>query len=149
MQIRDIMTHSFMCIERHAAIRNAAELMRKLDVGMLPVKEDGEIIGAVTDRDITVRATAKGADPNTTTVGDIMSNEVYTCYEDNDVEQAARIMGDHQIHRLMVTNNIGEFVGMLAIADLARNPKTERLTAGILEEVTQPLHNLSHRELAH
>jgi CBS domain-containing protein len=138
MQVRDVMTHNFTSIERQAAIRNAAELMRELDVGMLPVDEDGEIIGAVTDRDITVRATAQGADPNTTTVGDIMSNEVYACYEDNDLEEAARLMADYRIHRLMVTNDSGAFVGMLTLADLARNPETERLTVEILEEVSQP-----------
>lgn len=137
MQVRDVMTRNFTSIERQAAIRNAAEKMRELDIGMLPVDEGGEIIGAVTDRDITVRATAQGADPNTTTVGEIMSNEVYACYEDNDLEEAARIMADHQIHRVMVTNDSGEFVGMLALADLARNPETERLTAAILEEVSQ------------
>lgn len=137
MQVRDVMTHNFTSIERQAAIRNAAEKMRELDIGMLPVDEGGEIIGTVTDRDITVRATAQGADPNTTTVGDIMSNEVYACYEDNDLEEAARIMADHQIHRVMVTNDSGEFVGMLALADLARNPETDRLTAAILEELSQ------------
>lgn len=137
MQVRDVMTRNFTSIERQAAIRNAAEKMRELDIGMLPVDEDGEIIGAVTDRDITVRATAQGADPNTTTVGEIMSNEVYACYEDNDLEEAARIMAEHQIHRVMVTNDSGEFVGMLALADLARNPETERLTAAVLEEVSQ------------
>lgn len=137
MQVRDVMTRNFTSIERQAAIRNAAEKMRELDIGMLPVDEDGEIIGAVTDRDITVRATAQGADPNTTTVGEIMSNEVYACYEDNDLEEAARIMAEHQIHRVMVTNDSGEFVGMLALADLARNPETKRLTAEVLEEVSQ------------
>lgn len=137
MQVRDVMTRNFTRIERQAAIRNAAEKMRELDIGMLPVDEGGEIIGAVTDRDITVRATAQGADPNTTTVGEIMSNEVYACYEDNDLEEAARIMAEHQIHRVMITNDRGEFVGMLALGDLARNPETERLTAAILEEVSQ------------
>lgn len=137
MQVRDVMTHNLTSIGRQAAIREAAERMRELDVGMLPVKDDGEIVGTVTDRDITVRATAKGADPNTTTVGEIMSNEVYACYEDNDVEEAARIMADHQLHRLMVTNASGEFIGMLALADLARNPASEPLTAGILEEISQ------------
>jgi CBS domain-containing protein len=137
MQVRDVMTHNFTSIGRQAAIRNAAEKMRELDVGMLPVDEGGEIIGAVTDRDITVRATAQGADPYTTTVGDIMSNEVYACYEDNDLEDAARIIADNQVHRVMFTNDSGEFIGMLALADLARIPETERLTAAILEEVSQ------------
>ncbi|MCO6411424.1 MAG: CBS domain-containing protein [Thiogranum sp.] len=138
MQVRDIMTHSFRSIARNAAIREAARQMRDLDVGMLPVEDRGEIVGTVTDRDITIRATADGADPDDTAVSDVMSNEIFACTEDDDLEQASRTMEDHQIRRLMVQNSEGDFTGMLALADLARHRETAGLGAAILEEVSQP-----------
>jgi CBS domain-containing protein len=138
MQVREIMSRSFETIARGAAIRDAAEQMRDLGVGMLPVDEDGEIIGTLTDRDITVRGTAAGANPDATPVSDVMSNEIYACSQDDDLEQAARIMEDHQIRRLMVQDNSGEFVGMLSLADLAQHRETAPLGAEILEEVSRP-----------
>lgn len=138
MQVRDIMTHSIKSIARNAAIREAARQMRDLDVGMLPVEDQGEIVGTVTDRDITIRATAAGADPDDTAVSDVMSNEIFVCTEDDDLEQASRTMEEHQIRRLMVQNSNGDFTGMLALADLARHRETADLGAGILEEVSQP-----------
>lgn len=137
MQVRDIMSRRFESIDRQESIREAAVRMRDLDIGMLPVEEEQEVIGTITDRDITVRAIANGADPNTTKVAEAMSNEIYACTEEDSLEEAARIMEDHQIHRLMVTDQGGRFIGMLALADIARNPKSESITAEIVEEVSR------------
>lgn len=140
MQVREIMNSHFQSIARDASIHHAAQQMRDLDVGMLPVNENGEIIGTVTDRDITIRATATGADPDATQVGDVMSNEIFACAEETDLDQAARIMEEHQVRRLMVQDSHGDFVGMLALADLARHRETEGLSAEILAGVSQRLH---------
>ena len=91
MHVSDIMSHSFRSISQEASIRNAARQMRDMDIGMLPVEHNGEIVGTVTDRDITIRATADGADPNQTHVSDVMSNEIYTCVENDDLGKAARL----------------------------------------------------------
>lgn len=138
MHVSDIMSRNFKSIAKNASIRNAAMQMREMDIGMLPVEKDGDIIGTVTDRDITIRATAQGCDPDKTQVSEVMSNEIYTCIEDDDLQQAAKIMERHQIRRLMVQDDNGKFVGMLALADLARHDETEALSAEILEEVSQP-----------
>jgi predicted transcriptional regulator len=138
MQVRDVMSRSFQSIARNEAIRQAARQMRDLDIGMLPVEDNGEIVGTLTDRDITIRATASGADPDTTAVQDVMSNEIFTCTEDDDLQQASRIMARQQIRRLMVQNDHGEFVGILALADLARHHEAESLRAGILEGISRP-----------
>lgn len=142
MLIRDVMRRSFISIAKDAAIRTAAQRMRDLDVGMLPVEQDGEIVGTITDRDITVRATATGADPNATPVGSIMSSDVFTCVEDDDLRHAARIMVEYQIRRLMVQDNSGGFVGMLSLADLARHREADNLSADILEMVSLPAAHL-------
>ncbi len=136
--VRDVMSHDFESIAHNAMIRDAAQRMRELNIGMLPVEEAGEIVGTITDRDITIRGTADGADPNDTPVEKVMSHELFTCVEDDDVQQAAQIMEQHQIRRLMVQNDIGDYVGMLSLADLARRSNTEQLSAEVLEEVSQP-----------
>lgn len=138
MHVSEIMSRHFRSIDKNAPIRKAAMQMRDMNIGMLPVEQDGEIVGTVTDRDITVRATAQGLDPDMTQVGEVMSNEIYTCIEDDDLQLAAKIMEKHQIRRLMVQNGNGKFVGMLALADLARHHETENLCVEILEEVSQP-----------
>lgn len=137
MQVRDVMSKRLECINRQDTIREAAVKMRDLDIGMLPVEEERDIIGTITDRDITIRAIANGADPNSVKVGEVMSNEIYACTDEDDLVKAAGIMEDHQIHRLMVTDQDGDFIGMLALADIARNPRSESLTAAILEEVSR------------
>jgi CBS domain-containing protein len=138
MQVREIMKREFRSIARDATVRDAARLMSETGIGMLPVEDRKEIVGTVTDRDITIRATASGADPNTTPVSEVMSNKVFTCVEEDELQQAAQIMEDNQIRRLMVQNDKGEFVGMLTIADLARQPGTARLLNQVVEQVSQP-----------
>jgi len=145
MQVSEIMSQRFDNIGADAPIRSAAIRMRDLDVGMLPVEQHGEIVGTVTDRDITVRAIASGADPDTTAVSNVMSTQVYVCLQEDDLQQAARIMEEYQVRRLMVQDGNGNFVGMLSLADLARHREAERLGARILEEVSQPSgHALRH-----
>jgi len=139
MRVREIMSHCFRSIPRNVPIRNAAVWMRDLNVGMFPVEENGEIIGAVTARDITVRGTASGIDPDATPVGDVMSNEIYTCVEDDDLLHAARIMEHHRIRRLMVQNSDGEFVGMLTLADLARHLVSVPLCTLVLQDASHPV----------
>lgn len=138
MQLRDIMSRTFECVSQTDMLRDAAKKMRDLDIGMLPVEKDGNVVGILTDRDITIRATATGSDPNTTPVSDVMSKEIFSCGEDDKLEQAAHIMEEHQIRRLMVKNKSGKFVGVLSLADLARHRETEALSEEILEEVSKP-----------
>lgn len=138
MQIRDIMKHRIKTIAPDSDIQSAAHIMRDQDIGMLPVSLDGDIIGTLTDRDITIRATANGSDPNRTLVRDIMSNEVFTCLEDDDLRDAARIMEEYQVRRIIVQNQSGAFVGILSLADLAHHQQTEKLGTRVLGEVTQP-----------
>jgi CBS domain-containing protein len=138
MQVREIMKRELRSIARDAMVRDAAMQMREAGVGMLPVEDNQEIVGTVTDRDITIRATASGADPKNTPVSEVMSHKVFTCVEDDDLQQAARIMEENQVRRLMVQNDKGEFIGMLAIADLARRHEAGRLLNEVVEQVSQP-----------
>jgi CBS domain-containing protein len=83
------------------------------------VGANDRLVGTITDRDIAVRAVAEGKDPNTTTVGDVMSEGIHYCFEDQEVEEAARLMSEAQVRRLPVLNRDKRLVGIVALADLA------------------------------
>ncbi|MGR3455661.1 CBS domain-containing protein [Pseudooceanicola sp.] len=118
MQISDVMTTSVRTIERGQSIRDAAEMMKDLGAGMVPVADGDSLVGAITDRDIAVRAVAeaRGAD---TAVSEVMTEEVRYCFDDQDVDEVARNMGEQQLHRLPVVNRDKRLVGIVALADIA------------------------------
>ncbi len=120
MQLNEVMTLSVEFIEPNATLQNAAKLMRELNVGSLPICEGKQLIGMVTDRDITIRATAEGLDPRRTKVKKAMTPEVLYCFEDQDIEQAVHIMNDHQIRRLPVVDRDKTLVGIVSLGDLVQ-----------------------------
>lgn len=138
MQVRDVMTRGVECIAPEATLQKAAQRMRELNVGALPICENDRLAGMVTDRDITLRATAEGRDPRTTTVREVMTPDITYCFEDQDVREAARIMEEQQIRRLPVMNRDKRMVGIVSLGDLAVRTDNERLTGETLEGVSEP-----------
>jgi len=138
MQVREVMTPEVEVISPETTLAEAAQKMKSLDVGPLPVGERDRLVGMVTDRDITVRATAAGRDPNTTKVREVMTEQVFYCFEDESIEQAAEIMERAQIRRLMVLNRDKRLVGIVSLGDLAIETGEEELTGEILERVSEP-----------
>ena len=138
MIVRDVMTKGAECISPTTSLQEAARKMRDLDVGPLPVCENDRLVGMVTDRDITVRAVAEGCDPRTTTVKEVMTPDVVYCFEDQDVQQAANLMKQKQVRRLMVLNRDKRLVGIISLGDLAVETGDEHLTGRTLEEVSLP-----------
>src|SRR3954467_9998326 len=105
MTIKDIMTPKPECVSPDTTLQEAARKMRDLDVGPLPVcGDDDRLAGMITDRDITIRAVAEGKDPKTATVREAMTEEVVYGFEDQDLDDAARVMEQKQIRRLTVLN---------------------------------------------
>ena len=119
MQLKDVMTTKVQLTDPSAKLKEAAISMRDGDFGLLPVGANDRLVGTITDRDIAVRAVAEGKDPNTTTVGDVMSEGIHYCFEDQEVEEAARLMSEAQVRRLPVLNRDKRLVGIVALADLA------------------------------
>jgi CBS domain-containing protein len=140
MQIREIMTRSVELIDPNTRIKDAAERMRDDNIGALPVGENDRLVGMVTDRDLAVRAVAAGRAPTTTAVREVMSEKVFYCFEDNSLEDAARVMAEHQVHRLPVLNRDKRLVGIVALADLARTSDAAAREAicGISEPTETP-----------
>src|SRR5688500_13816989 len=120
MRVNEAMTRGVEVVDPNTAVRDAARRMRDDNVGSLPVGENDRLIGMVTDRDIVVRSVAENRPPGNTAVREVMSEHVYYCYEDDDIEQAAQIMAEHQVRRLPVLNRNKRLVGIVALADLAR-----------------------------
>src|SRR4029077_8435809 len=99
MQVNRIMTEYVEVIAPEMSIQGAAEQMRSLDVGVLPVCNRDRLVGMITDRDLAIRAVADGRDPKSTTVEEIMTRLVACCFEDQDIEEAERVMEKNQIRR--------------------------------------------------
>jgi len=130
------MTSPAACLGPHTTIREASQKMRDLDVGsMVCCEDDGRPVGIVTDRDITVRATAEGKDPNTCRVAEVMSRGVVTVEQDSTVKDAEKLMEERQIRRLVVLEG-DRAVGVVALADIVGADRA--MTGRIVERVTEP-----------
>jgi CBS domain-containing protein len=138
MKVSEIMTTDFEVIDSSSTLMEAAEKMKLLNVGFLPVKEGTRLIGLITDRDIVVRGLADGLDPKSTAVKDIISSEIVYCYDDDSVEDAARLMEDNQVRRLVVVDHNQTPVGIVSIGDIAVKSGQEQLAGEILERVSEP-----------
>lgn len=138
MQVREIMTCNAEIIGSDANLVEAAQKMRALEVGALPVWEGAEVVGMITDRDIAVRATAEGRDPSKTSVNEVMTPEVLYCFEEDDIHEAATTMEEKSIHRLLVLNSNNEPTGFVSLADFACKSRDERLAWEILEKISEP-----------
>jgi len=115
------------------SIRDVAKIMGEIDAGSMPVGENDRLVGMITDRDIAIRAIAKGKGPDTP-VRDVMSKDVKYCYEDEDLEHVARNMGDIQVRRLPVVSRDKRLVGIVSLGDVAQNEDSEttgETTAGV------------------
>lgn len=138
MLLKDIMTRDVQVIPPDAPVKVAAEKMKALDVGPLPVCDGDRLVGILTDRDIAVRAVAEGRDPKRTKVRDIMTPEVVYAFEDQDVEEAARLMRDRQLRRLVVLNREKRLTGIVSLGDLAVETRDKTLAGDVLEKVSEP-----------
>jgi len=138
MQVKDVMTTSIETIHPNSSLQEAAERMKTLDVGPLPVCDGDELLGMITDRDIIVRAIAEGFGTNMGKVADVMTQGVVYCFEDQDVREAAQLMKENQIRRLVVLNRDKRLVGIVSLGDLAVATGDEKLAGETLERVSEP-----------
>ena len=138
MKLREIMTRNVEAISADATLVEAADRMARLDIGFLPVIDSERVVGAVTDRDLVVRGLAEILDPKTTKVEEVMTRDLKTLSVDEDVEQAAKLMEEQQIRRLVVTDDDGGCVGVISLGDLSQKlPDAERC-GEVLDHVCRP-----------
>ncbi len=136
MKVREIMTTDVECAAPDSTLDEVAQMMRDEDTGAIPVLDDDELCGIITDRDIVVRCIAEGNDPSEITAEEIVSDKLCTIEPNADIEQAARIMAEQQIRRLPVVEN-GKLVGMLSLGDVAVKQADESMAGSTLEDVSE------------
>lgn len=136
MQVSEIMTPDCQVIDPNSSIREAAKRMRDENIGALPVGENDRLIGMVTDRDIVTRGIAAEGRTGTTSVRDVMSEKIFYIFDDDEIDQAARCMAEHQVRRLPVLNHDKRLIGMVSMADLAHTGEEAEKIA--LEGVSEP-----------
>ena len=125
--IKECMTRGVRTLAPSDSVLQAAKIMDELELGALPVCRGSELVGMVTDRDITTRAVARGRADAGTTVSDVMSEHVSWCYEDQSVEQVLQQMADWQIRRVPVLDRSERLVGIVSLGDLARKLDAEQV----------------------
>lgn len=140
MKVTEIITHDPEVIRPESSLIEAAQKMKSLDIGMLPVCDGDRLVGMITDRDITVRGVAHGCDPKTTRVQEVMKPEVIYCFDDEDVKDVAKKMEEKQVRRLPVLNREKRLVGIVSLGDLAVRTGKEKLAGEVLEAVSEPAH---------
>ena len=137
MQLKDVMSRDVKLVTPETTIREAAQQMRDGDFGMLPVAENDRMIGAISDRDIAIRAIADDKGP-ATTVREVMSEGICWAYEDDSVEQAATIMSERQVRRLPIVNRDKRLVGIVSLGDFAVDSADIEPAAEALSGISQP-----------
>lgn len=137
MKIREAMTPDVRMVRPDQTIREAARMMAELDIGALPVQDNDRLVGMITDRDIAVRAVAEGRGAETR-IGDVMSNEIKYCYEDQDIEEVMRNMGEQRLRRLPVLNRDKRLVGILSLGDLALERDAQDEAGQALGGISRP-----------
>lgn len=135
--IADVMTRDVRSVSPQETVRRAAEMMDELNVGSLPVCDGQKLVGIVTDRDITVRATAAGRAPDEARVQEVMTDQIRWCFDDQSVDEVMQQMGDAQIRRVpVIDHNTKQLVGIVSLGDLATKHSAQ--VDRTLENISSP-----------
>jgi CBS domain-containing protein len=136
MNISEVMTRHAITITPAQSLREASEMMERLDTGFLPVGENDELVGTVTDRDIVVRGLAHGHGGDTR-VGEVMTSDVLYCFEDDDVDEVAKNLGQQQVRRMPVVNREKRLVGVVSLGDIATERGEEKMAGEALSDISE------------
>lgn len=134
--IQECMTTSVATVSSNQTVKEAAELMSQNNVGSIPVVDNGQLKGIITDRDITLRTTAEGNDSNTL-VSQVMTTNLVSGHTNMSTEEAAKVMAQHQIRRLPIVEN-NQLVGIVALGDLATNQMSDEAAGHALTNISEP-----------
>lgn len=141
MKLKDIMTTDVLFVASDTPIKDAARKMEQHDIGAIPVCDGQKVLGMVTDRDIAIKVVGRGISPEECTVADVMTSPIVWCYEDLDVEEAARLMETRQIRRIIVVDRNKRLAGVVALGDVATRAN-EQIAGEALEKISEPPHPL-------
>ena len=126
MLARDLMTRNVECLTPETTIALVARTMKLMDIGFVPICEGDRLIGTVTDRDIVLRGIADGQDMGNCTAREVMTSEVFWCYDDHTADEVASFMADQEIRRVLILDRSKRLVGVISIGDLAKRGEQEK-----------------------
>jgi len=138
MKLKNVMSTDLEMVELKSTVQEAAQKMDDINVGLMPVVEDQRLVGMLTDRDIAIRAVAAGKDPKTTKVSEVMTKDVISCFEDQELEDAVNLMGEKQIRRMMILDRANKIVGVVSLGDIATLLKDKEVSGTILKQISMP-----------
>lgn len=137
---RDVMTKDPVVALPEDTVASVAQLMKERDIGPVPIVEDKvskKLLGIVTDRDLAIKVVAEGLDPRTTPVRDVMTKDVVTCNEQDEIENTLQAMSKHQLRRILVVDKDDSLVGIIAQADVATRMNEPETTGEVVKEISQ------------
>ena len=136
----EVMTRELACCQTTDSLVRVAQLMKSEDVGAVPVIDSAakKLVGMVTDRDIVVKGLAAGRSPEDATVREVMTTDVVTCREDEDVSEAVSRMADRKVRRIPVVDRNGMLQGIIAQADIATRVHRDKTTGELVEAISAP-----------
>jgi CBS domain-containing protein len=138
MKVKELMTKEVEVVHPDDSLMEVARKMRIRDTGFLPVCDGDRLVGSVTDRDLVLRAIAEGIDPKTSLGRDLVTSPIVYCYDEDSVEEAAKLMEQHQIRRIVVVGRKDKrLAGVLSLGDIATNG-TKETSAEVLQSVSEP-----------
>jgi len=135
MKVREIMTTNVECVSPDAGLLELANKMKTLDVGFIPICESDRLVGTVTDRDIVIRGLAGGKSINTCKARDIMTKDVFWCFEDEDVKEVDSKMREKEVRRMLILNPEKRLVGVVSIGDISKVEEKE--SGKTLKDITE------------
>ncbi|WP_235832806.1 CBS domain-containing protein [Gottfriedia acidiceleris] len=133
MRVKDVMSSSVECCSNQDSLQSVASKMESLNVGAIPVVENGQVVGMITDRDLALRGISQGGNAN---ASQVMSNNIVTIDCNASLQEASNLMAQHQIRRLPVVEN-GNLVGMLSLGDLAVHEQSDESAGEALSQISQ------------
>jgi CBS domain-containing protein len=138
-QVKDVMTPQAEVASPDQTAEEAAETMKALDIGVLPVCDEEGLVGILTDRDLVVRVLAAKRDPKAVRIGEVMTPNIVYCFEDDDISRVASLLAEHQIRRLPVlSRDERQLVGIVSLGDLAVHEESGQMSGNVLQDVSQP-----------
>jgi CBS domain-containing protein len=141
MKIHDIMTRDPSCVTPNATIREAALVMKREDVGIVPVVDGNDsrtLVGVITDRDIAIRCVADGRDADVRVRDCMSADKLATCRENDDVDRAMDTMRTEQVRRIPIVDERGSLVGIIAQADIVRKARDDAKAQQTVEDISEP-----------
>lgn len=141
--LKEIMTPNVTCLGPDSSLREVAAKMKELDAGSIPICDKDRLVGMVTDRDIVVKTLGSDRDPEAVKASDVMTSPIVYCFEDQSVDDVARIMEARQVRRLVVLSREKRLVGIVSLGDISVKGGSNEVSEEILEQVSKPIHNVA------